>query len=91
MQVAAAQHSEDDDDYADMPHLLCGACDGVHSAGGWRYSSAHPLTIHNVCLCELFPRLHPLGTQSPATISIMLLDSNVPQRRTPPGRSARPP
>ena len=46
--------------YGDMPHLLCGACDFIWSPGGHDYRQHYPLTLQNVCLCEVE------NTRSPA-------------------------
>jgi len=44
----------DEDDYADMPCLMCGECHLVHSKGGYLWEAQFPSEIFGMCQCDQF-------------------------------------
>lgn len=44
--------SPDEDDYAEMPALLCCKCNMIHSKGGYIWEAEHPSELHGMCNCH---------------------------------------
>lgn len=41
----------EEEEFAEMPALLCGSCNFVHSKGGYLYEAEFPSELFGMCQC----------------------------------------